>query len=134
LLGGSGNDLLLGSRGNDALNGEAGNDFLRGGGGADALTGGTGDDTFDYDENVATGAGDVIADFKQGGDADIIDLVDFDANTGSGGNQAFAWGGTAPAANAVWYEESGGNTIVKADINGERASNFRLRCWAPDWA
>ena len=44
---------------------------------------------------------------------DLIDLSGIDANTGVGGNQAFVFGGTAPAA--LWLEEIGSDTVVRGN-------------------
>jgi Ca2+-binding RTX toxin-like protein len=107
---------LAGDAGNDTLIGDSGANVLIGSGGADTLTGGLGADTFQYNA-AAQGFGDTITDFVHL--TDQINLSPIDANTASPGNQAFAWGDTTAAANSVWYEESGGNTIVRADVNGD---------------
>jgi len=75
---------------------------------------GAGADSFHY--HAVTEGGDTITDFVHL--TDQIELLQIDANTNSPLDQAFAWGGATAAANAVWYEESGGNTIVRADIDG----------------
>ena len=103
--GGSGSDTLLsienltGSDYNDTLTGDAGNNLLAGGAGADSLIGGAGLDTLqggtDNDVFVFTAVGDtnsdailadVIADFTSG---DLIDLSAIDADSLTGGDQAF---------------------------------------------
>lgn len=103
--GGSGSDTLLsvenltGSDYNDTLTGDAGTNLLAGGAGADSLIGGTGLDTLqggtDNDVFVFTAVGDtnsdanladVIADFTSG---DLIDLSAIDADSLTGGDQAF---------------------------------------------
>jgi Ca2+-binding RTX toxin-like protein len=76
--GGDGNDSLLGEAGNDSLSGGFGNDTLIGGIGADTLEAGSGVDRFVFssgDSDTITGM-DVIWDFREGNDADIIDLSD----------------------------------------------------------
>jgi Ca2+-binding RTX toxin-like protein len=103
--GGSGSDTLLsienlsGSDYNDTLTGNAGNNQLAGGAGADSLIGGAGRDTLQGGTNndvfVFTAVGDtssdsaladVIADFTSG---DLIDLSALDADSLTGGDQAF---------------------------------------------
>ncbi|MGH6814212.1 MAG: calcium-binding protein [Hyphomicrobiaceae bacterium] len=106
---------LVGDDGNDILIGDSGANFLVGAGGADTLTAGLGADTFEYIE--AADRGDTITDFVHL--TDKIDLSRIDANTLSPGDQAFAFSGAAAAANAVWSEESGGNTLVRADVDGD---------------
>jgi VCBS repeat-containing protein len=124
LSGGNGNDLLFGNNGNDTIDGGAGNDLIVGGAGKDSMTGGSGNDTFVFnatgDSANTSGNADVITDFAHG--QDTIDLTAIDANSGVGGDQAFAWGGTTATANGVWYTESGGNTILNIDTNGSTGS------------
>ena len=73
----AGNDTLYGQAGDDTLYGNNGNDTLDGGTGADTLTGGAGIDTFvirsgDGGSDVADA--DVITDFNDGTDSDIIGM------------------------------------------------------------
>jgi Ca2+-binding RTX toxin-like protein len=109
------------------LDGGDGNDRINASHDADTLIGGDGGDTFHFSD-FDTVAGDTITDF---GDADIIDVSSLDADVVStrppnGVNEAFAWAGTTPTANAIWYEESGGNTIVRADQNGNTTADFQI--------
>ncbi|MFK0689326.1 VCBS domain-containing protein, partial [Mesorhizobium sp. IMUNJ 23033] len=122
IFGLAGNDTLFGQGGNDTLNGGDGNDRLVGGVGADSLAGGAGSDTFYYGPIVtdsAPGGGnfDTITDFVHG--VDKIDLSSIDAS-GAAGDQAFLFGGqnAATVANSITWSEVGGNTIVRADVNG----------------
>jgi serralysin len=111
--------------------GGAKGDLLHGAGGADTLAGGNGTDTFQYRSvsDTAIGASDRILDFTSG--ADKIDLSFIDANTSSGGDQAFAYigdgafSGTAgelrvafDAANNLWR--------IAGDTNGDGNADFLL--------
>ncbi|OBQ78749.1 hypothetical protein A9K71_29645 [Mesorhizobium sp. WSM3873] len=137
LTGGNGNDLLFGNGGDDStINGGAGNDLivggtgndtLTGGAGADTLAGGIGSDIFSYGAaSESTPAGfDTITDFVHG--VDKIDLSAIDAVSG-GGDQAFLFGGqnANTVANSITWSESGGNTIVRADVNGNTTADFQI--------
>ncbi len=149
LLTGSGNDDLSGNAGankiqsgagNDILRGWAGNDVLYGGTGADRLVGGLGRDllyggandgatdvfVFTAITDSAKGAArDVIFDFVSG--SDDIDLTGIDANTAQNGNQAFTWGATTAAANAVWYTVSGSSVLLRGDVNGDGVFDFEIQ-------
>jgi len=86
ITGGSGNDSLFGGHdgddisggaGDDSLSGGYANDTLTGGAGTDTLEGGSGVDTFVFTASDSTAANtDVIWDFRDGNDADLIDLSD----------------------------------------------------------
>jgi len=120
IFGGTGDDVLAGQGGNDVLRGEAGDDILIGGGGADQLFGGSGKDIFKFfaanELGNSTSSTDTIADFVHG--EDRIDLSAIDANSNLANDQAFTFNGTTATANGIWYAESGGNTIVFFDTNG----------------
>jgi Ca2+-binding RTX toxin-like protein len=136
LTGGGGNDLLFGNgsgdtidggAGSDLILGGAGNDILVGGGDRDWLNGGSGSDTFEFNnvnESPTLALADVITDFAAG---DKIDLVDIDAVAG-GGDQAFLFGGNNvnTVANSVTWHESGGNTIVHLDVNGDTTADMQI--------
>jgi Ca2+-binding RTX toxin-like protein len=123
---------LTGSAFNDVLTGSPGVNVLNGGGGADTLTGGAGSDKFllSATTDSTPGASDVITDFVHG--TDIIDLSAIDANTASKakGDQAFAFALPEPnsnvVANSVTWFESGGNTIVQADVNGNTTADLTV--------
>jgi len=127
-LGNDQSNKLTGTLGNDTILGRGGNDTLKGGAGADVLTGGPGADRFVFtaasDSNP--GSPDVIMDFVHR--VDLIDLSAIDAATYRRGNQAFDFGGhdsNVETKGVTWFE-SGGNTIVHADINGDTTADFLL--------
>jgi len=125
----SANTLTGNTWGNDTIFGFGGNDTLTGGKGADLLIGGTGADKFVCRATTDSmpSAPDVIADFVHG---DLVDLSVIDANTlvWSWGNQAFLYGGqnSAVVANSVTWYESGGNTIIQADVNGNSTADLAI--------
>ena len=128
LMGLAGNDTLNGGAGADMLNGGAGNDTLVGGSGADILTGGLDADRFVFSAlaDSAPGTPDLLTDFEHG--IDIIDLSAIDANTSLSGNQAFAFSGqnaNVVARSVTWFE-SGGNTIIQADVNGNTTADLMI--------
>ncbi|RSB81950.1 tandem-95 repeat protein [Rhizobium sophoriradicis] len=122
LYGQAGNDILIGSQGLDTLYGGSGNDTLSGSGEQDDLWGGSGNDTFVF---ISTGdstsvSPDTIRDFHHGFDKiDVSGLDAYTVNPSTPGDQAFAWGGTTVTAHGAWYTESGGNTILHFDTNGD---------------
>lgn len=134
MLGANGNDALTGGAGNDLLRGQTGSDLLRGGAGVDVLIGGTGYDTFDFNlvsesrpgARDIIRAGDTATAFQGAGNAagDRIDLSGIDANVNAGGNQAFIWGGSG--IGHVSAVNSGSNTIIHANIDGDAAWEFEL--------
>jgi hypothetical protein len=143
--GGTGNDVLTGGGNNNRLNGglggndtidaAAGDDALFGGLGADLLTGGTGNDSFFYDSTAESGTSaatrDILTSFDGAGavGGDIIVLNAIDANTGAGGNQAFAFIGTAAfsAAGQLRFFQDGTNTFVEANTTGATGAELTIQ-------
>lgn len=128
--GNSGNNALRGGLGNDTLSGGAGSDFLIGGAGRDVLAGGNDSvrDVFVFNNSTDLGTGvarDVIFDFTSG--IDDIDLRGLDANATLGGDQAFAFSGTAAAANSVWFTTSGSLLILRGDMDGDSVFDFEIQ-------
>jgi Ca2+-binding RTX toxin-like protein len=122
LYGQAGNDILIGSQGLDTLYGGSGNDTLNGSGEQDDLWGGSGNDTFVFTSagDSTSVAPDTIRDFHHGFDKiDVSGLDAYTLNPSTPGDQAFAWGGTTVTAHGAWYTESGGNTILHFDTNGD---------------
>lgn len=131
LEGNSGANRLSGSAGNDKIYGGAGADELYGGAGADELYGGTGADTFvfkSYSDSVTT-ARDMIYDFSKS-QRDKIDLSTIDASTTASGNQAFTFigeKGFSNKAGELRYVNSGGDTFLYGDVNGDGKSDLAVR-------
>jgi Ca2+-binding RTX toxin-like protein len=119
LFGGAGSDFLGGGGGDDVLMGGDQADYLFGGGGRDTMTGGLASDTFAFRLLSDSGKNtpDLITDL---GNSDTIDLSMIDANSNSGGDQAFtivaAFSGVAGEAALVF---SGGSTTLSLDVNGD---------------
>jgi Ca2+-binding RTX toxin-like protein len=138
--GGTGNDTISGGGGGDTIVGDAGNDQLvggsvgddfTGGAGADVMTGDGGADLFIFqktsDSTAAKSGRDTITDFDPVHYA--MDLHAIDANTGIAGNQAFHFIGTQSfhhEAGDLRYAQSGGNTYVYGDVDGDNKSDFSV--------
>ena len=125
------NDRLYGGGGNDTLSGGDGNDYIEGGAGQDDFIGGSGKDYFvfrDGDFGGATAASaDRIEDFAYG---DRISLSPVDANTTLSGNQAFHFLGSSAfdgTAGALHYEQTGGDTYISGDTNGDGIADFMIK-------
>ncbi|MFD1332117.1 M10 family metallopeptidase C-terminal domain-containing protein [Methylopila musalis] len=127
VLGNTANNILRGFAGDDRLNGGGGDDILDGGLGADILTGGAGADDFVFRTRQET-VGDIIRDFVAG--VDDIRLSAIDANTVASGRQAFRFIGSTEfsgAAGQLRYGFKDGDTLVTADLNGDRAADLLIR-------
>ena len=123
---------LEGQGGKDTLKGGLGKDTLVGGAGADKLFGGAGADLFVFtsvkDSTVAAGGRDTIFDFLRGA-GDKIGLKGIDANTKSGGDQAFKFIGTDAfhnKAGELRYEKKSGDTHIFGDVNGDGKADFSI--------
>jgi len=126
IYGDAGNDILYGAEGNDTLYGGAGDDRLEGGAGADILTGGDGKDQFLF-RTTDFGSTDIITDFTHGTDA--IALSTIDANTNTTADDAFTFIGTSAftkTAGELRYVQSGGNTYIYADVNGDGVADLTI--------
>jgi Ca2+-binding RTX toxin-like protein len=140
LGGNDGDDTLRGENGADTLEGHDGHDLLFGGAGADILTGGigfqdimngeAGADTFKFNSAAECGltaaSSDQLSDFSEAS-GDRIDLSTMDANTNTGGNDAFTFIGNDNAftgvAGQLRYNTSG---YVEGDLNGDAVADFYI--------
>ncbi len=132
LSGSQGNDGLEGDAGANTLQGWGGNDALVGGAGKDILTGGAGADRFYYtsvSDSVVGADADRITDFSHA-QADRIDLHLIDADTGTAGDQAFSFIGTAlytGVAGELRYAVVNGVSTIAGDVNGDKVSDFHIQ-------
>lgn len=133
VLSGSGyNDFINGGGGNDEIHGGLGNDTIVGGTGGDQLWGYGGADRFRFDSVADSGMAvadrDTIYTFTQG--EDLIDLANLDANSNVAGLQHFTWLGTGAhtgsGATLRYSQTGGGNTIIYADVDGDKAGDFSI--------
>jgi Ca2+-binding RTX toxin-like protein len=130
LTGNADGNVLTGNGGDDSLSGGGGNDTLIGGVGSDTLSGGTGADRHVYSAAAVSTVGlsgrDFITDFKQAGDADLIDLAGIYTGVLSFDNNLMPAVDPGVTAHHVTWYESGGNTIVQADVNGDTTVDFAI--------
>lgn len=128
LYGDAGRDFLSGGGGMDNLYGGSGNDRLNGGAGSDLMNGGYGADVFAFTNTDVRNQDqfyDYIEDFFHS-DGDKIDVSRIDAISG-GSDNAFKFVGMAAfsgAAGELRYLNSGGNTFLEFDLNGDRAADY----------
>ena len=129
LSGLGGADQLSGRNGNDLLNGGNGADRLIGGDGRDTVIGGGGADNFVFNalsESAVGSLRDQIGDFVKG--TDLIDVSGIDAEMSTGGNQAFHFisGAFTGAEGELRAVNSGANSIVSADVDGDKHADFSI--------
>ena len=129
LFGSAMGDTMNGAAGDDTLRGNAGNDVIYGGAGADALWGGADNDTFVFKSTAESTTGGVFDTIRDWNDGDIIDLSAIDANTTTGGNQAFSFIGSAgfSGAGQLRVTDNGVNTFVRADVDGDGVVDFQVQ-------
>jgi Ca2+-binding RTX toxin-like protein len=125
LTGNGADNKLTGGKGADTINGGAGEDKIDGGGGIDQLTGGGGDDIFVFNEgDTHRKKVDVIGDLT---DDDIVDLSAIDADTSSGGDDAFfVVGSFSGTAGELVLAYNGGLdiTLFRMDNDGDGRSDM----------
>ena len=131
LVGGTGDDVLVGGRGVDRIDGGDDADRILGGADRDISTGGAGADVFVYrslSEIPTSGKLEQITDFTQG--EDVIQLSRIDADSVTGGNQAFTFVGAAAfsgTAGELRYEQSAAATFVQMDVDGDGNADRMIR-------
>ncbi len=131
LSGLDGDDIPRGGGGRDLLLGGAGEDLIDGGVGKDTLTGGADRDVFQFrdgDMGTSRPLADLITDFSQA-DSEKIHLGLVDADTGTGGDQAFAFVGTAAftgTAGELRFQVMLGDTWISADVDGDGAADWYI--------
>jgi Ca2+-binding RTX toxin-like protein len=137
-LTGAGNINGTGNASDNVIVGNSGNNALSGGAGQDTLTGGTGKDRFAYTATADTGTtaatADIITDFATVNavtlaNSDLINVNAIDANTGVGGNQNFAFIGTADfsAAGQIRYVQIGADTFIEGNVNAGLGADFSIQ-------
>jgi RTX calcium-binding nonapeptide repeat (4 copies) len=120
--GGAGRDTIRGQQDNDKLLGGRGNDTLIGGQGADLIIGGRGTDTLfgkagadQYVFRTVRDRGDLIRDFETFRDVIVVSQI----------TSRSGYGSAQPFADYIRLVESGGNTIVRLDTNGDASGGFK---------
>ena len=146
--GGAGDDVLLGGGGGDRLWGGAGEDELSGGGGDDRLFGGRhsdtalpggGSDRVDLGDDLAEDflIYDDWRDSRPGSERDVIRNFDprhdflflgaIDASVNHRGEQDFAVSGRRAEPYSVWFRETKGDVMVRADVDGDARADFEVK-------
>ena len=127
LTGSRGADGLTGNAAVNVLNGAGGNDMLIGSAGRDRLIGGAGADVFLFTQPTDAGLGaaaDIVQDFARG--QDRLSLAGLDADPGTAGDQAFAWGGTAARAHGAWFSVGPAGTMLSLDLGGDARADLQV--------
>jgi Ca2+-binding RTX toxin-like protein len=136
LYGDDAGNRIDGGLGNDMIAGGGGNDVLIGGRGADSLAGNSGADRYVYLSTLEStlSAADTIEDFFRS-EGDKIDLHRIDADTGTAGDQAFTFIGTAAfsAAGQLRYVDLGGGGFrVEGSTNADAFPELVINIAATD--
>ena len=130
LYGQAGNDTINGGDAGDYIFGGVGNDTLNGQGGQDNLTGQGGNDVFVFsalaDSPLATP--DTIVDFTSG--QDTINLSAIDADSVTGGDQAFhVGGGGGHAGDIVVHAFDVGHNRTQIDLYVDNNASVDAAIW-----
>lgn len=128
--GSDGVDRVYGAGAGDTIEGRGGDDLLAGLASEDILTGGAGADHFLLLKATDSTLDDrdTITDFSHA-QHDRIDIHAIDANGGKKGNQNFDFIGSKKFdgdAGEVRFVHSGGNTIVYADVDGDKVADISI--------
>lgn len=132
IQGNSGDNIISGVGDTDTLKGGAGNDTAVGGTGNDHLYGEAGYDTFLFlNESINLSIElDQIYDLDMA-NGDRIDVSAIDADTGTGGDQAFvfvsSFTSVAGQITATYAPGAQPYTDFKFDVNGDGLEDFRIR-------
>lgn len=131
------NNELTGNDLNNTITGGGGSDNLTGGLGRDTMTGGDGYDYFYFNAvaESALGNADLVTDFVSytagGTSRDRLYLYDIDANTNNATTyDAFTFIGLAGfsgIAGELRYDQTGGNTFVYGDVNGDALADLAIQ-------
>jgi Ca2+-binding RTX toxin-like protein len=121
-------NTLNGGAGDDVLDGGSGNDTLIGSSGLDSLTGAAGNDTFKFSSLTDSGdteaTADNVVDFATG---DKIDFSLIDADTGTGGNQAFVLDTDLSfSTGEVQQTVSGANLLIEINNDADAAADMAV--------
>lgn len=121
-------DLLKGGGADDTIDGGAGKDIINGQAGADSLTGGLGKDIFQFSKITDVTVADVITDLQ---DTDHVNLTAIDADSTTGGNQAFhlvaAFSAHAGEAVLDFDVTRAGYTTLSLDTDGDGFADGRIQ-------
>jgi Ca2+-binding RTX toxin-like protein len=124
----TGVNAVRGSTHADTLLGDANSNILQGFDGSDTITGGLGNDTFLFAAVTysTVSASDTITDFVHGQDRISLSAIDADPSVAL--DQAFGFGGNNSnvVAHSVTWFETGGNTIVQADVDGDTNADIHI--------
>ncbi|MDZ7909811.1 MAG: calcium-binding protein [Gemmobacter sp.] len=126
--GGNGNDRISAGAGQDKVYGGSGDDTIFGGTGKDYLYGGEGRDLFvfkDESESLRKHMNrDTIVDFEHG--RDLIDMrsISVGASDWEFRNARFF---TGTGNEIIFYRTADGNSLICADIDGDRVSDFSIK-------
>ncbi len=130
--GSSRSDTLIGNSGVNTLDGKAGADVLADHGFNDTLIGGSGADYFLFGSaGVRSNGGAVatITDFSSA-EEDLISLIYTDANPATPEFDPMTFIGTSAFSGAggeVRYQQTGANTFVTGDIDGDEEADFTIQ-------
>ncbi|MDQ0463370.1 Ca2+-binding RTX toxin-like protein [Caulobacter ginsengisoli] len=131
MTGNAGANMLDGLAGDDVLKGMNGDDFLIGGTGSDIMVGGAGADTFVIRQESIHVSGPIEIDTVNdllAGQGDRLDLSAIDADSSTGGDDAFHLVGSfSHQAGEMTLSFAGGITTLQLDVNGDGLADYRMK-------